>query len=233
MKKFFYENKYFFSLYISLLLVMVMVMALFDKGEINLALNIYHSEFFDDFFKNFTKLCDPIYVIGAIVIALYRYSCVLYYLASSFLSYAIIYIMKPIFHMPRPRIFFENNPDFLQIIVPGIKLKKWDSFPSGHSGIFFISFACISIILVYLYNKGVFKRITSRTLNLMILFGFILASLGAYSRIYLSQHFLMDVCAGSLISVLCAISCYPLLDFFERKEHLRTGFLKKIDEMRV
>jgi membrane-associated phospholipid phosphatase len=35
------------------------------------------------------------------------------------------------------------------------------------------------------------------------------AALGAYSRIYLSQHFLSDVCVGSIIGVVT-----PLLMFY-------------------
>ena len=38
---------------------------------------------------------------------------------------------------------------------------------------------------------------------------FVLATLGAYSRIYLSQHFLSDVCMGSIIGFVT-----PFLVFY-------------------
>ena len=39
----------------------------------------------------------------------------------------------------------------------------------------------------------------------------VLAALGGFSRIYLSQHFLMDVCVGSLIGISVP---YVLYRFF-------------------
>ena len=36
-------------------------------------------------------------------------------------------------------------------------------------------------------------------INISMFSFFVLASLGAYSRVYLSQHFLSDVCMGSII----------------------------------
>ena len=44
-----------------------------------------------------------------------------------------------------------------------------------------------------------------------------LAALGAYSRIYLSQHFLSDVCMGSIIGFVTPF----LVFYFGRKEILR------------
>jgi membrane-associated phospholipid phosphatase len=37
---------------------------------------------------------------------------------------------------------------------------------------------------------------------------FIMAALGAYSRVYLSQHFLSDVCMGSIIGFISPCMIY-------------------------
>ena len=50
--------------------------------------------------------------------------------------------------------------------------------------------------------------------QLKILF-LIIALLGEYSRIYLSQHFITDVLAGSLIGMLSVIIISPI--FYEKK----------------
>ena len=47
---------------------------------------------------------------------------------------------------------------------------------------------------------------------------FVLAALGAYSRIYLSQHFAIDVFAGVLVGTLIPIICYAVLYRFEDKK---------------
>jgi membrane-associated phospholipid phosphatase len=39
---------------------------------------------------------------------------------------------------------------------------------------------------------------------------FIMAALGAYSRVYLSQHFLSDVCMGSIIGFISPCLIYYL-----------------------
>jgi membrane-associated phospholipid phosphatase len=38
----------------------------------------------------------------------------------------------------------------------------------------------------------------------------VLAALGAYSRVYLSQHFLSDVCVGSIIGFITPFLMYYL-----------------------
>jgi membrane-associated phospholipid phosphatase len=43
------------------------------------------------------------------------------------------------------------------------------------------------------------KLLALLTLGTMMLLFLVLATLGAYSRVYLSQHFLSDVCMGSII----------------------------------
>ena len=37
---------------------------------------------------------------------------------------------------------------------------------------------------------------------------FLLAAVGAYSRIYLSQHFALDVFAGMTVAILCTLLMY-------------------------
>jgi membrane-associated phospholipid phosphatase len=39
-------------------------------------------------------------------------------------------------------------------------------------------------------------------MNLLMLSLLVIAALGGYSRVYLSQHFLSDVCVGSIIGFL-------------------------------
>jgi hypothetical protein len=47
---------------------------------------------------------------------------------------------------------------------------------------------------------------------------FVLALLGGYSRIYLSQHFSADVFAGIVVGILITIVCYAIFVRFEDKK---------------
>lgn len=71
--------------------------------------------------------------------------------------------------------------------VPGVVMHSWNSFPSGHTATAFTLF----LLTVYLFpTKWVF------------VIGVIYAMICAYSRVYLGQHFPMDLGGGMLVAVL-------------------------------
>ena len=72
-------------------------------------------------------------------------------------------------------------------LVDGVVMHAYNSFPSGHSATAFGIF----VMLIFL--------IKNRRLKLLWL---AVALLTAFSRVYLSQHFMEDVLAGSLIGTL-------------------------------
>lgn len=71
--------------------------------------------------------------------------------------------------------------------VPGVVLHAWNSFPSGHTATAFTLF----LLTTYLFpTKWVF------------LGGAVYAIICAYSRVYLAQHFPMDLGGGMLVAVI-------------------------------
>jgi membrane-associated phospholipid phosphatase len=71
--------------------------------------------------------------------------------------------------------------------VPGVVMHSWNSFPSGHTATAFTLF----LLTVYLFpRKWVF------------VIGALYAIVCAYSRVYLGQHFPMDLGGGMLVAVL-------------------------------
>ena len=103
---------------------------------------------------------------------------------------------------PRPIIYFE--PGLLKI-VSGVDVLSMNSFPSGHAMAAFALGAFMSLML------------QSNNYSSMFLIG---ASLTALSRIYLSQHFLIDVMAGSLIGVIMATGLYIYFEKYLNRENL-------------
>jgi membrane-associated phospholipid phosphatase len=90
--------------------------------------------------------------------------------------------------------------------VPEVHLRRaMNSFPSGHTSAAFSLFICLALITP---RKWAPLWVVS-------------AWAVAYSRIYLSQHFLEDVLLGSVIGLFSTIAIYMLMDFyFNRKQKL-------------
>ena len=71
--------------------------------------------------------------------------------------------------------------------VPGVVMHAWNSFPSGHTATAFTLF----LLTIYLFPiKWVFA------------IGAIFAMICAYSRVYLGQHFPMDLGGGIIVAVM-------------------------------
>jgi len=93
----------------------------------------------------------------------------------------------------RPSHFLDQMPDLL--LVQGVEMHSKFSFPSGHSAAIFS--LCIALALV----------LSRRRWGWWLA---VLALLVGFSRIYLSQHFLQDVLAGSTVGILVPLLLYPV-----------------------
>lgn len=178
----------------------------YPKEQLHFLLNSWHTPIGDFFFKYYTQLAEwPLYIIGLLPLFFHRHLWTLLYALSEVMGGTIIQALKYIYESPRPAAFFEKFPDLVLPIVEGVKLHHSNSFPSGHSSSFFIFCTfCTLLISIHYYKEGRIKPHSAwyRTLILMCVFLFFtLAVLGGYSRIYLSQHFFIDVFVGSLIGV--------------------------------
>lgn len=185
----------------------------FTKGESHILLNGYHTHWLDTFFKYYTKLAEwPFYVIAAVPLFMPKYRWWTYMYAASELGNACITtIIKQCFNMPRPKAFFGDQLTELLPIVDGVRMHSWHSFPSGHTATFFIFFTTIALLLAYYKQKQTTESALSRIglcgINTLLI---VLAALGSYSRIYLSQHFLIDCFVGSIIGIAVTCSVFTL-----------------------
>ena len=91
--------------------------------------------------------------------------------------------------------------------VNGVDLAGFHSFPSGHALSAFALFFCLLFI-----SKNHFMKIVY----------FSLAGIAAYSRVYLSQHWLIDIYVGSIIGVCFSLLMYVVFYHTQKWKQLNT-----------
>ena len=187
------QQQFFFYSY--LLVLLAAVFFLVSNGKVNsfILLNSYHRHWLDNFFIAYTNLGDGIFAILLALIYFFvlknrKVGVVL------LLAYAstgiLVQIIKPLLHSPRPLVYF--RPQHFPFFIDSIIHAGNNSFPSGHTA---TAFAIATVLAFYT---------TSPMRQVLLL---LVAVLVAFSRVYLSQHFLLDVLAGSFLGVLGGIAC--------------------------
>ena len=172
----------------------IVILLLFSKVDIHLFVNKLNTPFFDFFFKYITEF-GAFITIGPIILlqAFIRYRFALMTIVSSLLATMIVQLLKRFvwYDSPRPKVVFQNlyNLHF----VENVRVHSSHSFPSGHTAGAFALF----VVLALISKRPVYQ----------FLF-FMTAVLVGYSRMYLSQHFLIDVVVGSLVGTVSAVTCY-------------------------
>ena len=173
------------------------------KGELHLLLCQPHTAMLDQIVPVFTNLVDWLPYLSILLLLFYRAGWATFLASNLLLSTLIVQPIKHIVQAPRPLTWFaENMPDVSLPLVEGVRMNHWLSFPSGHTTTFFVLFFTLSIILCAENIKGK---------NILSIICFLCASFGAYTRIYLSQHFALDIFAGILIALFSTLSLYFFL----------------------
>ena len=176
---------------------------IYTKHELHLLLCQPHTTFLDTIVPIFSNLVDWLPYLIVVLLLFYRAGWATFMASNLLLTTLIVQPIKHIVHAPRPLTWFaENMPDVTLPLVEGVKMNLWLSFPSGHTTTFFVLFFSLSIILCAENIKGK---------NILSFICFLCASFGAYTRIYLSQHFALDIFAGILIAVCSTLSLYFFL----------------------
>ena len=207
--------------YVVLFGVMLSLLLTVPKGELHVMLNGCHTAAGDVFIRLYSTLAEwPIYVIAAIPLLFkkVRWWSIMY-LISELSAVLPIQILKRSFDMPRPALYFgENEIGNVLPLVEGVKLHQHHSFPSGHTSAFFVFFTTCALLLTHYYTRRASQPTAQRqAAHVLSLIGLLLlAALGGYSRIYLSQHFLLDVCVGSLVGVSIPCAVYYVLNKYNK-----------------
>jgi len=189
------DNQLFFISYILTVLFLVPFLFAYTKTEVHVFINQYHTCFFDVIFAHLTYVGDGLFVIIPVIILLFfslRHSV---FLLTAYLGTGLItQILKRVFFEDalRPSKFIK---DITLYFIEGVDLLTSRSFPSGHATSAFALFLSIALI-----SGNRFVKILC----------FILACLVAFSRVYLSQHFLIDIIVGSMIGCIGTLAIFQL-----------------------
>jgi membrane-associated phospholipid phosphatase len=185
-----------------------------NHGEVVLWTNERHSIFLDQFFKYLTHLGDGL-VLGVFAFALlltnyYKFFQALIAIATQ-TALVLIFKLWLAEGEPRPKVFFADRINELNFIE-GVEVRNYGSFPSGHTASAF-TLAFILILLV-----------KNETWRIVI---FIAALLIGFSRVYLIQHFMIDVYIGSVFGIISVLVAWKIMLPYQDRVKLQRGLLKK------
>lgn len=165
----------------------------FAKGEVVLAINKIHTSFLDKFFVGISSIGNTLSIFLFLVIVLrYKLKFLSFFILAFLIESTIVILCKHLVFdgAPRPYLLFEAKGILSQInFVEGIRVNKRDSFPSGHTAYAFL--------IATFFALKIKKMLTAIGLCLF-------AMLVGISRMYLVQHFFMDVFAGAMVGISSA-----------------------------
>jgi membrane-associated phospholipid phosphatase len=201
LRNFIADNSLILSLYLFLLSFSCILIFSYDKVNLHLFINqLVGSRYTNAFFYYITYLGDGFVGVFLLIVILYFNVRKSVYTGLSFLIASICsqYFKRYVFaDSDRPwMVFQQENKVSVLHLVEGVDTHIHNSFPSGHATQAFAIFMCL-----------VFTS-SNRSLKL---FFFFLALLTSFSRVYLSQHWLSDIVAGSLIGFLFSALFYILI----------------------
>ena len=202
------NNAVFLSLSLMLLIGIGLALIFVPKGDLHMLLCDRHTSARDIFYRYYTHvaewfpyiICVSILLFGRVGDGLMASSCMVF-------SALTTQLFKHLINAPRPIIWFAaNRPDVQLPLVDGVRMNEWYSFPSGHTTSFF-ALAFVVCILLTKEKSQITNHKSQIVLQIILV---LLAALGAYSRIYLSQHFAMDVFGGVVVGLTISVLCFAI-----------------------
>ncbi|MEX0966253.1 MAG: phosphatase PAP2 family protein [Bacteroidia bacterium] len=208
-----HDHPFFFYPYFLLLLFTAIAMGFYDYKEMFFSIHGLNAPFWDDFFYYGTYLGDGLlsFFVAAMLLFV-RYRLAIAAGITFIITGIVAQLLKNFVFEGRHRPFrvLTEAPDFN--VIEGLELHSYHSFPSGHTATGFAIFAFLALVI---------KRPPVSILC------FLIAVMVGYSRIYLGQHFFVDVYAGSVVGVTCAILGYWFLEVKKPGKLLRKNWMEK------
>lgn len=203
------RNSIFLSLWLASVMALTIAVCLIDKGTLHLLLCDHHTAWADHVMPILSDTCNWLPYLIAVILLIWRWRAGLFLSGSLLLSTLFAQALKHIVQAPRPLTWFaENMPDVTLPLTEGVRMNYYLSFPSGHTTTFFCLYFALCVLWTFYTNNtspDTGRKMHSVTTILIQIALFALAALSSYSRLYLSQHFALDVLAGMILGVLSVI----------------------------
>jgi membrane-associated phospholipid phosphatase len=175
-------------------LLFFLLLSQLEKGQLVLFFNARYTDPISTFFKYFTHLGEGILFVPIILLSLlYRYKAAVTLASMGIFLGVTTAFLKQIVYTDnyRPKRYFDGIVELN--FVPGVDIHGLNSFPSGHT-------ATAAAIAIWF-------ALEFRTKS-ALLSGIIYVLLVAISRVYLAQHFLIDVTFGMLEGFVISVMCF-------------------------
>jgi membrane-associated phospholipid phosphatase len=200
-KHFFKQHFIYIGLYLLLFIVLGYVLLTNDKFDIHRWINKHvTNDLIGVLFSYLTHIGDGVFAILLILLMLFFSIRNAMYLLLSYVGASLLTtILKNFFYADyyRPYFMFKYYTSDKLNLVEDVEILSKFSFPSGHATSAFAVFFCLLFM-----SRNHFLKV----------FCFAMACIAAFSRTYLSQHWLVDIYVGSLIGV--SFSALMYLWFF-------------------
>lgn len=194
----------------------VVAIAMVEKFALHAGINAHHTPWADLFFRVVTHFADGVVpaLLALLLLVTKDLRSFLMMALSSGLSAVVVQLLKrQVFaDAYRPGMFRDRLEGIYW--VEGIELHHHFSFPSGHATAAFSMCIALAVVL----GRPAWAVVLA-----------VMASIMAFSRVYLSQHFTEDIVAGAALGVLTGVLVHHLLyrSAFSRKAWLDRRLVRR------
>ena len=166
-----------------------------DKGDLVLWFNENRTPLTNFYFMIASDLAEWRFILLFAAIIFYKqFGNTFIYLLTWALTGIVAQSLKRVFDLPRPAGYYK---DITLNFINGDITHYAHSFPSGHTTTAFALFFVMAMITEKKYLQFIF---------------FVLALSTAFARVYLLQHFFIDVYFGSILGTILAYFIFVSID---------------------
>lgn len=192
------QNTYYFLLFAIFLCIGGYLLFTVPKGGVLRLFNEQYTPLWNHFFFYITLLGTGIPTLLIVIGLLFHRmgDAVLLFVSTALAGLTTQLCKRFLFDdVMRPKAFLENIFADLNK-VEGIYINAFHSFPSGHTTLAFATFCSLSLLVANKWWGAVF---------------FLLALATGLSRIYLLQHFFIDVYGGAIVGTFVPLMVFAIL----------------------
>lgn len=194
------NQKFYFIIYLLILILGLGLLINKSKEDLFFLINGNHSPLLDTLYYYGTSLGNAFMFIPLILISLcFKYKNIFTITFAVLIQTIIVHLFKRVLFESslRPIEYFRLSGITDLHFVEGVKVHSLHTFPSGHTATAFCVFTLLAIIINRKYLGMLF---------------IVPALVVGISRIYLAQHFFLDVYIGSMIGIITAVLSYWLVN---------------------